>query len=381
MILRMRATRYWPLGAALALCAAALFAGGALRTGPLTWLGGGALVAIVRCSPSAARRAAACACCRWRRSRRGAPSRSGGRRCPTPPGTTRTGRSSTCSSRWSGLWLAGRTREPRGRARGLLAAVAVWALLGKVIPTLPGDYSTTVAGPSIARLRGPAGLWNQLALLGDFALPLALWIAGRRRIAGSLLAFVWLVALLLTYSRGGLAVAVLVVAAWFIWRDERLDAFGALVAAGLPAAAVVGVAFALPGITSDGQSLHTRRHDGLVFGVAAGRRPARDRGARRGCRSRGRARPAARAARRSARRRRGRDRRRGREGRRRVAQLHELGRGRQRRRPHRLGGLELPLGLVAAGLAGVHATTRSRGRAPGRSRSPTCCTAAARPTP
>ena len=167
-----------------------------------------------------------------------------------------------------GLWLAGRTRALAVGLAVLLAAVAVWSLLGKVIPTLPGDYSTTVAGPSIARLRGPAGLWNQLALLGDFALPLALWIAGRRRIAGSLLAFVWIVALLLTYSRGGLAVAVLVVAAWFLWSDERLDAFGALVAAGLPAAVVVAVAFALPGITSDGQSLHTRRHDGLVFGVA-----------------------------------------------------------------------------------------------------------------
>ena len=61
--------------------------------------------------------------------------------------------------------------------------------------------------------------------------------------------------------------AVLVVALWFIWGDERLDAFGALVAAGLPAAGVVATAFALPGITSDGESLHTRRHDGIVFGV------------------------------------------------------------------------------------------------------------------
>ena len=40
-----------------------------------------------------------------------------------------------------------------------------------------------------------------------------------------------------------------------------------LVAALLPAAAVAGVSFALPGITSDGQSLHTRWHDGLVFGA------------------------------------------------------------------------------------------------------------------
>ena len=268
MIVRMRGTRYWPLGAALALCAAALFAGGALRTGPLTWLGGGALVAVlvllaVRGAPRGALRllplAALAAWCavsiQW---------------STLPDGSWDYANRTLVYLLFAlvGLWLAGRTRDLAVGLAVLLAAVAVWALLGKVIPSLPGDYSTTFAGPSIARLRGPAGLWNQLALLGDFALPLALWIAGRRRIAGSLLAFVWLVALFLTYSRGGLAVAVLVVAAWFIWGDERLDGLSALVAAGLPAAGVVAVAFALPGVTSDGQSLHTRRHDGLVFGIA-----------------------------------------------------------------------------------------------------------------
>jgi len=39
-----------------------------------------------------------------------------------------------------------------------------------------------------------------------------------------------------------------------------------LVAAGLPAAVVGGVAFALPGITSDGQSQSTRWRDGLILG-------------------------------------------------------------------------------------------------------------------
>ena len=232
MILRMRATRYWPLGAALALCAAALFAGGALRTGPLTWFGGGALIAVlallaVRGAPRGVLRllplaalAAWCGASIWWST--------------LPDASWDYANRALVYLLFAlvGLWLADRTRELAVGLAVLLAAVAVWALLGKVIPTLPGDYSTTVAGPSIARLRGPAGLWNQLALLGDFALPLALWIAGRRRIVGSLLAFVWIVALLLTYSRGGLAVAVLVVAVWFVWGDERLDAFGALVAAG-----------------------------------------------------------------------------------------------------------------------------------------------------
>jgi hypothetical protein len=263
----MRATREWPLGAALALCAAALFAGGALRTGPLTWLGGGALLLIclllaVRGAPRGVLRLLPLAALAvW---------------CAVSIAW-----STLPDASWDyanrtlvyflfalvGLWLAGRLRALAIGLAVLLAAVAFWALLGKVVPTLPGDYQSTIARFSIARLRGPAGLWNQLALLGDFALPLALWVAGRRRSAGSLLAFVWLVALLLTYSRGGLAVAVLVVAAWFVCSDERVEGFSALVAAGLPAAAVVGIAFALPGITSDGQSVHTRKHDGLVFGI------------------------------------------------------------------------------------------------------------------
>jgi O-Antigen ligase len=157
-----------------------------------------------------------------------------------------------------GLWLAGRTRALALGLCALLGVVAAWALLGKVLPPV-SDYGP----PGVARLRGPVGLWNQLALLGDFALPLALW---RKRLDGTLLAYVWLVALVLTYSRGGLATAVLVVAAFLVLTEDRVESAATLVAAALPAAAVLGVAFALNGVTSDGQSRSTRWHDGLIFG-------------------------------------------------------------------------------------------------------------------
>src|SRR5207245_11089425 len=98
-----------------------------------------------------------------------------------------------------GLWLAGRTRELALGLCALLGLVAVWALASKVLPPLY-DYGP----PGATRLRAPVGLWNQLALLGAIALPLALWL---RRTAGTLLAYGWLVALVLTYSRGGLATA------------------------------------------------------------------------------------------------------------------------------------------------------------------------------
>jgi O-antigen ligase len=153
-----------------------------------------------------------------------------------------------------GLWFAGRTRELALGLCVLLGAVVVWALAGKVLPFVY-DYGP----PSVTRLRSPVGLWNQLALLGAFALPLALW---RRRLDGTLLAYGWLVALLLTYSRGGLITAALVVVAWLLLTDERAES-----AATLIAAVVVAVAFALPGITSNGQSSHVRWRDGLIFGL------------------------------------------------------------------------------------------------------------------
>src|SRR4029077_7639830 len=80
-----------------------------------------------------------------------------------------------------GLWVAPRTRELANGLCILLGAVVVWSLAGKVLPPVH-DYGP----PGLARLSAPVGLWTKLALLGAFALPLALW---RRRLAGTLLAY------------------------------------------------------------------------------------------------------------------------------------------------------------------------------------------------
>jgi hypothetical protein len=158
-----------------------------------------------------------------------------------------------------GLWFAGRARL---LARGLAAiifAVLAWSLLGKVLPPVYDYGGLDVT----ARLRGPVGLWNQLALLADFGLVLAVWLRGR---GGTILAFASGVALLLTYSRGGLLTAAVVLAAWLVASDERVEGGVVLLAAGLPAACVVGIAFVLPGVTSDAQSASTRWRDGMIFG-------------------------------------------------------------------------------------------------------------------
>jgi O-antigen ligase/polysaccharide polymerase Wzy-like membrane protein len=161
-----------------------------------------------------------------------------------------------------GAFAVGRPRELMLGLAGLLGAVCIWALAGKVFPWLYEDYGR------IARLRGPVGYWNGLAFLGDLALPLALCIAIRWRTAGVLLAYGWICALGLTYSRGGVIVGVVVVAAWIALSRAWLDAIATLFAAGVPAAGVLAIAFLLPGVTSDGQPHSTRVQDGLLFGAA-----------------------------------------------------------------------------------------------------------------
>jgi hypothetical protein len=255
----MRAIRELPLAAPLLLVGCAVFLGGGPTDGALPWLGGGALVLIIALLAA-----------------RGVPS---GWHALVPLAGLAVWLAVSIS--WSalpdrswdyanralvyllfaavGLWLAARRRELALGLMALLAAVIVWSLLGKVLPALY-DYGP----PDVGRLRGPVGLWNQLALLTDFALVLALW---RRRLEGALLAYAAIVTLLLTYSRGGLITAVVVVAAWFVLDDERSEGASTLLASAVPAAAVFGIAFALPGVTGDSQSSHVRWRDGLIFGA------------------------------------------------------------------------------------------------------------------
>jgi len=255
----MRAIRELPLVAPLALAGLAVFFGGGPGNGSIMWLGGGALVTLLALLVT-----------------RGAP---GGFIALLPLAALVAWLALSIS--WStlpdhswdyadralvyllfaalGLWLAPRTRELALGLCVLLGAVVVWSLAGKVLPFVH-DYGP----PGVARLSAPVGLWNQLAALGAFALPLALW---RRRLAGTLLAYAWIVALLLTYSRGGILTTLVVVAAWLAFTDERIESAATLVAAAVPAGVVVAIAFALPGVTSDGQSSHVRWRDGLIFGV------------------------------------------------------------------------------------------------------------------
>jgi tetratricopeptide (TPR) repeat protein len=165
--------------------------------------------------------------------------------------------------------LAGATVGGARHVAGLLAAIAAaalgWALLGVAIPSLFPD------GDRVARLREPIGYWNALAVVADAALALGLWLsAGRspgRRVAGALLAYGGVLALMLTQSRAGVAGALAVVALWLVLSDERLaDAVRLGVSAG-PALVVVGWTFSRPALVDDGVLRADRVSDGRLFAV------------------------------------------------------------------------------------------------------------------
>jgi hypothetical protein len=260
----MRAAReLWsPLGAALALTAAVLFFGGGSGNSTLPWIGGAAILlaaafaatrglpqGMVMLVPLIALALWCAASVVWSIE----PDRSWDYANRTVV---------YAAFAIVGAYVAGRTRELAVGLGILLGAVCAWSLAGKVVPWLYEDYGR------IARLRGPVGYWNAVALLGDIALPIGLWLATRWRAAGALLVYGWIVALALTYSRGGVAIGAIVVLVWLGVSGFWLQGLAALVAAGLPAAGVAALAFSLSGVTSDGASHATRVHDGLIFGAA-----------------------------------------------------------------------------------------------------------------
>jgi O-antigen ligase len=161
-------------------------------------------------------------------------------------------------------------RAPRRLALGLAALLGLvlgWALLGKVVPSLFPD------GARVARLRAPVGYWNALALLGDVALVLGLWLASRRdaeqrlRVAGALLAYAAAVAVLLTYSRAAVVVGAIAVALWIALARPRLDSLAAFVVAAVPAGLVAALAVTSPGLTDDNQPNDARVRGGIFFAL------------------------------------------------------------------------------------------------------------------
>jgi O-antigen ligase/Flp pilus assembly protein TadD len=155
-----------------------------------------------------------------------------------------------------------------GGAALLFGAVILWALAGKVVPDLFPD------GERISRLRDPLGYWNALAVIAAMAILLGAWLGSRvglnrwLRMSGALLVFLSTVALLLTYSRGGVVVAAIVVGVFVALVREQLQAAATVAVGAIPGLAVSAWAFTQDGIAADNQSYDDRLSDGLQLGGA-----------------------------------------------------------------------------------------------------------------
>jgi hypothetical protein len=171
----------------------------------------------------------------------------------------------------AGLAVALGASLPRAAERtattyvALATAVAVYALAGKVAPWLVNHTA------DFSRLRAPLGYWNALALFCALGVPVALrGAADAERGVASRLAFQLaliplLVTVALTYSRGGIAVAVLAAGLVIAAGPDRvrLLAFaGVAVAAATPA---LFVAFIRDDLTEDSLSIAARTDDGLLM--------------------------------------------------------------------------------------------------------------------
>jgi hypothetical protein len=170
-----------------------------------------------------------------------------------------------------GLAIGAMRRAPRLAAAWLAVVTAVAigvALATKIFPTLSAETQR------VARLNSPIGYWNVLALLCVFAVPLALWIAAPRsrpdrlRAAGVLYLYAALVALLLTFSRGGVAVAIAAAVLWLLIGRPRIESAAALGVALAPALVVAGWAFSRPGLTKQDEPHSLQVHDGRWFALA-----------------------------------------------------------------------------------------------------------------
>ena len=151
----------------------------------------------------------------------------------------------------------------------VLSGVVVcgWALLTKVFP---GAFSQDEL---YARLRAPFGYWNATGLAAALAIPPALWLGARRQGHAALNALaqpaigLLLLALLLSYSRGGLLALGLGLAFWFATVPLRLRGLAVLLGGAAGALPVAIWSFSQTALTTDNLATSLRAGAGHDLGL------------------------------------------------------------------------------------------------------------------
>jgi hypothetical protein len=158
----------------------------------------------------------------------------------------------------------------RGVLAGIVIAAVVvcgYALLTKVFPAQLDRNDV------YARLRAPYGYWNATGLSAAMGILACLWLGARRTGHALLSALAYpaigllMVTLMLAYSRGALAVALIGVATWLCIVPLRLRGALMLLVCGACAAAVVGFVFSTETLSSEGVALTQRVSAGHQLGV------------------------------------------------------------------------------------------------------------------
>ena len=145
--------------------------------------------------------------------------------------------------------------------------VCGYALLVKVFP------ATLDPTEVLGRLRAPFDYWNAVGLMAALGLPALLWAGTRREGSGPLRAItvpamaVLVIALILSYSRGALLVAILGLALWFAIVPLRLRGALILSLGVLGGAAGSAWALATHALNGDQVALSSRTTAGHAFGL------------------------------------------------------------------------------------------------------------------
>ena len=157
---------------------------------------------------------------------------------------------------------------------GLVGAIALlatvvcgWTLLVKVFP------ATLDPAELYGRLRAPFDYWNATGLMAALGLAPCVWAGARRESGGVTRALavpaisVLVAVLVLSYSRGAVAAAVIGMVCWFAVVPLRLRGALALSLGAAGGAAISGWALASHGLTHDYVALAPRTTAGHTFGV------------------------------------------------------------------------------------------------------------------
>lgn len=160
------------------------------------------------------------------------------------------------------------------RWRGLLGGVALattvvsgYALVVKVFP------ATFDPLDKLGRLLLPFGYWNAVGLFAALGIPTCVWAGARRDPAPGLRALtvpaiaILVATLVLSYSRGALAAAVVGVGFWFALVPLRLRGALVLLLGLVGGGAIAAWALATRGLSADNVALAARTSAGHAFGV------------------------------------------------------------------------------------------------------------------